>query len=76
MGQDKEPAMIHHMAALRPKRSGRTSVVPMSLASANQNFPVRSDRMISLTIALRYLAACDRGLSVRFSSPPRRHEPK
>jgi hypothetical protein len=68
--------MIHHMAALRPKRSAKTLSVPTGLSLANQYFPVRTDRMISLTIALRYLAACDRGLRVRFSSPPRRHDPK
>jgi hypothetical protein len=68
--------MIHQMVALRPTRSAKSHAVPTALMSANQNFSDRTDRMISLTIALRYLAACDRGLSVRISGTPRRTEPK
>ena len=68
--------MIHHTVALRPKRSAKIRPVPAALTSANQNFSDRTDRMISLTIALRYLAACDRGLSVRTANPLRRNDTK
>lgn len=62
--------MTHQMVALRPKRFRRSRAVPTEFVSANQNFPDRTNRMISLAIALRYFAACERGPRVGISGPP------